>query len=133
MANHKAPEADSVPTELLKYCGPQGRELHLIPCNLVHDRDCIPHGWREGILLSMRKSWDLTNRPDYPGLTLLPTITKFSLTCCYRGCALMSSSMITSAVSAVGAVLLMPASLWMPPSAQGCREANRVPVRPRLD
>jgi hypothetical protein len=76
MANHKAPEADGVPTELLKYCGPQGREPLLILCSLVHDRDCIPHGWREGILQLMPKPGDLTNRPDYPGLTLLPTITK---------------------------------------------------------
>jgi hypothetical protein len=76
MANHKTPGADGVPAELLKYCGPQGKELLVRLCNLIHDRECILRSWREGILVSVPKSGDLTACSNYHGLTLLPTITK---------------------------------------------------------
>jgi hypothetical protein len=76
MANHKAPGADGIPAELLKYCGPQGRELLLLLCNLIHNPVCIQHGWREGTLVSVPKSGDLTNCSNYRGLTPLLTITQ---------------------------------------------------------
>jgi hypothetical protein len=46
MANHKAPGADGVPAELLKYCGPHGKQLLLLFCNLIHESECNPRGWR---------------------------------------------------------------------------------------
>jgi hypothetical protein len=76
MTHHKAPGADGVPAELPKNYGPQGKELLLCLCNLIHSLKCIPHSWREGILVSVPKSRDLTACSNYHGLTLLPTITK---------------------------------------------------------
>jgi hypothetical protein len=76
MATYKAPGADGVPAELLKYCSPQGRELLLCLCNLIQDRECIPHGWREVTLVSVPKSGDLTKCSNFRGITLLPTVTK---------------------------------------------------------
>jgi hypothetical protein len=76
MANHKAPGQDGLPTELLKYCGAAGMKALLLLFNLVHDRECIPRGWREGTLISVPKSGDLTDCRNYRGLTLLPAIRK---------------------------------------------------------
>jgi hypothetical protein len=76
MANHKAPAADGVAAELLNYCGPQGKELLLFLCNLIHGLEYIPHSWRDEILVLVPKSGDLTDCLNYHGLTLLPTITK---------------------------------------------------------
>jgi hypothetical protein len=61
MANHKAPGADGLATELLKYSGPSGRQLLLLLFNLIRDRKSIPQGWREGMLVLVPKSGDLTN------------------------------------------------------------------------
>jgi hypothetical protein len=88
--------------KLLECCGPQGRELLWILCYLIHDRECIPHGLRNGILVSVPQSGDLTNCASYRGLTLRHTVIKLSHTCCYSKCALMSSFMTTSTVAAVG-------------------------------
>jgi hypothetical protein len=74
MATHKAPGEDGLP--MLQYCFRTGREVLLLLCNLVNDRECIPHGWREGILVSAPTSGDLTNCSNYRGLTLLPAISK---------------------------------------------------------
>jgi hypothetical protein len=76
MANHNAPGADGLPTELLKCSGPSGLQILLLLFNLIHDRECIPQGWREGTLVSVPKSGDLTNCANYRGLTLLPAISK---------------------------------------------------------
>jgi hypothetical protein len=62
--------------ELLKYCGRQGKELPLLLRNFIHDRECIPHGSREGILVPAFKSGDLTDCSNDRALTILPTITK---------------------------------------------------------
>jgi hypothetical protein len=45
MANHKAPGADGLATELLKYSGSSGLQLVLLPFKLIHDRKSIPQGW----------------------------------------------------------------------------------------
>jgi hypothetical protein len=76
MADHNAPEANGGLEELLKYCGPQGKKLLLLLYNLIHGLECIPQGWREGIIVSVPKSGDLTDCSNYRGLPLLPAITK---------------------------------------------------------
>ena len=76
MANHKAPGGDGLPTELLKYCGTRGKEILLMLFNLIHEKECIPHAWREGLLISVPKTGDLTHCSNYRGLTLLPSINK---------------------------------------------------------
>jgi hypothetical protein len=58
------------------YSGPSGLQILLLLFNLIHDRECIPQGWREGKLVSVPKSGDLTNCANYRGLTLLPAISK---------------------------------------------------------
>jgi hypothetical protein len=124
MANHKGPGADEVPAEVLKYCGPQGKELLLLLCNLVHDRKCIPRGWREGILVSVPKSEDRTDCSNYRGLTLLPTITK-----------LFTSLLLQRVPPHVplndhqhdfrrGAVLQMPSLLWVRQCGNECSKVN---------
>jgi hypothetical protein len=80
MDNHMymAPAHDDLPTELLKYCGATGRKILLLLFSLLHDQECIPRGWREGSLVSVPKSRDLTKCCSYRGLTLLPAISKLS-------------------------------------------------------
>jgi hypothetical protein len=72
MANHKAPGADGLPTELLKYSGPSSLQILRLLCNLIYDRECIPQGWREGTLVPAAKSGDLTNCANYRGLNPTP-------------------------------------------------------------
>jgi hypothetical protein len=60
MANHKALGADGLPIELLKYSGPSGLQILLLLFNLIHDRECIPQGWRAGKTVSVPKSGDHT-------------------------------------------------------------------------
>jgi hypothetical protein len=76
MTNHEAPGADGLPPELLKYCGPSGLQILLLLFNMVHDRECIPQGWREGALVSAPKTGELTNCTNYRRLTLLSAISK---------------------------------------------------------
>jgi hypothetical protein len=75
MANHKAPGADGLPTELLKNSDPSGLQILLLLFNLILDR---MHSSRmEGRpLVSAPKSGDLTDCANYRGLTLLPAISK---------------------------------------------------------
>jgi hypothetical protein len=72
MAYHKAPVTDGLPTELFKYSGPSGLQILLLLFNLIHDRECIHQGWREGTLVLAPKTRDLTYCTNCRGLTLLP-------------------------------------------------------------
>jgi hypothetical protein len=59
MVNNKAPQADGFPIKLLNYSRPYGRQILLWLFNLIHDRECIPQGGREGALVSAPKLEDL--------------------------------------------------------------------------
>jgi hypothetical protein len=71
MANHNPPGADCVPAERLKCCAPQGKELLLPLCTLIHGLVCNSRSSREEIPVSIPKSGDLVDCSSYRGLALL--------------------------------------------------------------
>jgi hypothetical protein len=56
--------------------GPSNLQLLPFLLNLIHDRECIPSGRREGTLVSVPKSGDFTSCTYFQGVTLLSAISK---------------------------------------------------------
>ena len=74
--NHKAPGKDGMQAELLKYSGRIGAQMLTDLYNVVHKAERMPSGWRDGVMVPLPKSGDLTDCNNYRGLTLMPALKK---------------------------------------------------------
>jgi Reverse transcriptase (RNA-dependent DNA polymerase) len=78
MKNHKAPGQDDMQAELalLKYGGQAGVQMICAVFNGVRHTEWMPAGWRDGVMVPLPKTGDLTDCGNYRGLTLMPAIDK---------------------------------------------------------
>ena len=56
--NHKAPGADNIPAELLKYGGNKIINATHNLITLIWDQEQIPYEWRKNIIFSIHKKGD---------------------------------------------------------------------------
>ena len=76
MANNKASGEDGMPAELLKRAGWTGTLLLTKLFNTILATECIPSGWRQGVIVSVYKADDPTDCSNYRGITILSAMDK---------------------------------------------------------
>lgn len=80
MKDGKAEGADGIPGEVWKYGGEEMEEWIWEVCNGVWMGRGWPEGWKEGLVIPIRKKGEGKEVGDYRGITLLPTLYKIYAT-----------------------------------------------------
>jgi hypothetical protein len=62
MENHKAPGQDGMQAELLKYSVQAGVRMICAVCNVVRRTECMPAGWRDGVMVPLPKNGVIVQR-----------------------------------------------------------------------
>jgi hypothetical protein len=76
LKNNKAPGADNIPAELLKYGGNKViKNIHDL-VTLVWEKEQMPKDWRKSIIFPIHKKGDKLNCANYRGIALVCTVYK---------------------------------------------------------
>ena len=73
LKSHKSPGIDEIPAELIKAGGGTiCLEMHKLITS-IWKKEKFPEGWKESIIVPIRKKGDKTDCNNYRGISLLPT------------------------------------------------------------